>query len=418
MIAEPETERVDEQKYLLGGKIYLAGDSRLQEALARVHGTPTRPRCLCIDGGVEMYVSKFEEFIIKRMPQRGVEHALTCPSYELPSDSEMGLCGDAIIDRGSEGVELRLAYPLARHHGRGRHAGQASAVENVNAGRKQLSLGGTLRYLWAHAGFNRWYPSMQGRRSYGVVRRFLLQSCQQIRAKGFRLSERVFIPEPFDIEKATAIAERHRQALLTLLSTEGELRFKMMIAVGELKQLRATALGFGLVLKHLPDRQLLLDQAAGDRVKRAFEQELAAWSAGAVRLIVACLIFGRNELCLEIQSLAIMMTDAHWIPLDSVVEKDLLDKLVTEERTFIKPLQYGEVRTGQAPNVQLLDAGPRPVSLDIVSAFLSCEERAAKLRSIANRGTPTWVWDAARDANPPVLPAPTYPSTRASRLGS
>lgn len=403
------------QRYLVNGKIYVADDPRLQEVLARIHRTPIRPRCLCVEGGAQMYVSKFDDFIIKRMPERGGEHAPTCPSFDLPSESDVRLRSDAIIDRGAEGVELRLAFPLTHYRARGRRAGQAFAAEDINAERKQLTLGGALRYLWARAGFNRWYPRMQGKRSYGVVRTFLLQSCQQINAKGLRLSERVFIPEPFDIHRAAAIAERHRQALATLLAPEGESRFKMMIAIGELKELRTTTLGFSLVLKHFPDRPLLLDQKAGERTKRTFAEELAAWSGGSVRLIVACLIVARNELCLEVQSLSIMMADARWIPLDSVTERDLLDKLVAEERTFIKPLHYGEAEAGQGPNVQLLDAGPRPVPLDMVSAFLDSEERAAKLRSIASRGASTWVWDAARNGSSPALPAPVYSPTRASR---
>jgi len=400
------------QRYLVNGKVYKADDPQLQEVLGRIHGTPLRPRCLCVEGGVEMYVSKFDEFIVKRMPERGVEHSPTCPSYDLPSESDERLRGDAIIDLGPEGVEVRLAFPLTRYRVRGRRVGLPSAAEDVNAEQQQLSLGGMLRYLWAHAGFNRWYPSMQGKRSYAVVRKFLLQSCQQIRAKGLRISERVFIPEPFDIQQAAAIAERHRQALSALMWTEGESRFKMMIAIGELKELRTTALGFGVVLKHLPERQLLLAQAAGERAKRTFEDELAAWSVGGMRLIVACLIFARNELCLEVQSLAIMMTDAHWIPLDSVAEKALIDKLVTAERTFIKPVRYGNAEVNEGPTVQLLDAGPGPRPLDMVGAFLNANERAAKLRRITSRGAPTWIWDAARDSIPPELPP------RSSRLSN
>ena len=111
---------MDEQRYLINGRIFAAHDPGLQEALARVHGTPARPRCLCVAEGVEMYVSKFSDFVIKRMPETGAEHRPTCPSYELPA-SESGLgevLGEAIIERGPEGVELRLDFPLTRRIGR------------------------------------------------------------------------------------------------------------------------------------------------------------------------------------------------------------------------------------------------------------------------------------------------------------
>ncbi len=77
---------MDEQRYLINGRIFAAHDPGLQDALARIYGTPARPRCLCVDEGVEMYVSKFSDFVIKRMPETGAEHRPTCPSYELPRE--------------------------------------------------------------------------------------------------------------------------------------------------------------------------------------------------------------------------------------------------------------------------------------------------------------------------------------------
>jgi hypothetical protein len=76
---------------------------------------------LCIGEGVEIYVSKFRDFVIKRMPETGSQHRPTCPSYELPA-SESGLgevLGETIIERGPDGVELRLHCPLTRSIGHG-----------------------------------------------------------------------------------------------------------------------------------------------------------------------------------------------------------------------------------------------------------------------------------------------------------
>src|SRR5436309_15428018 len=110
---------MDEQSYLINGKVFAAHEPALQEALARIYGTPVRPRCMCVSGGVEMYVSKFNEFVIKRMPETGAEHHPTCSSYELAAaDSGLGqVLGDAIIDRGQGVVELRLDFPLTRRIG-------------------------------------------------------------------------------------------------------------------------------------------------------------------------------------------------------------------------------------------------------------------------------------------------------------
>ncbi len=193
----------------------------------------------------------------------------------------------------------------------------------------------------------------------------------------------------------------------------------MMIAIGELKELRATALGYELVLKHLPDCAFMLDHKAGERAKRAFEAELLAWSAGQVKLIAACLFYAKREHLYQIESLTLMMTSSQWIPLDHACEKDLVDKLVAEQRAFLKPLRYEAKHAGRFPNFLLLDAGERPVALDILSPFLTDQDRAAKARAIAARSPNGWAWDTAQEALVPDLPpqAAAPPGTRRTASG-
>ena len=401
-----EVQRVEEQRYLINGKVYAPHDPGFQEALARIYGTPARPRCLCVVGGVEMYVSKFQDFVIKRMPESGTEHAPTCPSYELPpNESGLGqLLGEAIIERGADAVELRLDFPLTQCPGRGRAFRLPETPREVPVARKQLSLRGLLNYLWGQAGLKRWYPRMQGKRSYGVVRKFVLQACEEVETKGLRLAERVFIPEPFVLDHAAEIAKRHREALSLLLSANRQLEFKMMIAIGELKELNPTAMGYRLVLKHLPDCALFLERKAGERAKAIFERELLAWSNGQVKLVAACLIHAKQDRCYQVDLLTLMMVSAQWIPLDHTSEKDVVDKLVAEERTFIKPLRYSAHDIGELPNFQLLDAAARPIALDVLNAFLSENERAAKVKAIDTRDPKGWLWDTVHDSVIPELP--------------
>jgi|SRR5437899_3961023 len=109
---------------------------------------------------------------------------------------------------------------------------------------------------------------MQGKRTYAVLRKFLLQACDEIETKGLCLSERVFIPESFVLDSAAEISKRHREALSLLLSPEANLQFEMMIAMGELKDFKATTLDYQIVLKHLPECAFFLEQGTGDRTKR------------------------------------------------------------------------------------------------------------------------------------------------------
>jgi hypothetical protein len=396
---------MDEQRYLINGRAFSAQDPALQDELARVYGTPIRPRCLCVPAGIEMYVSRFDEFVIKRMPETGDEHCPTCPSYELPAnESGLGeMLGKATIERGSDVVELRLGFPLTRRAGRSA-ACELKSPTQLTVAQKKLGLRGLLHYLWERGGFNRWYPRMQNKRSYWVLRKHLIQACDEVEAKGLRLSKRVFIPETFALDQVTAIARRRAEAMSILVSPASDARFNMIIAIGELKELKATTLGYHLVLKHLHDCSLYLEPRTGERTKTLFETELSAWDSGKVRLVAACLIHAKREHCYHVDSLTLMMTSAQWIPLDHLYEKDIVDALIAEERTFIKPLRYEARDAAKFPNFQLLDAGTRPVALDIVSPFLDEAERAAKLKAVGTRAPKPWLWDTANHAVIPNLP--------------
>src|SRR3546814_10419832 len=51
--------------------------------------------------------------------------------------------------------------------------GESDSVRTDGA---KLTLRGTLHYLWEQAGFNRWAPAMSGKRSWGVIRKYILQA--------------------------------------------------------------------------------------------------------------------------------------------------------------------------------------------------------------------------------------------------
>ena len=59
---------MEADRYFIRGRTYAGSDPSIQDALAGVYESSERPRCMCIPGGVEMYVAKHAEFVIKRMP--------------------------------------------------------------------------------------------------------------------------------------------------------------------------------------------------------------------------------------------------------------------------------------------------------------------------------------------------------------
>ena len=263
---------MEEQRFSINGKTYTSRDPALQDALARVYDRPERPRCMCQRGGIEMYVAKHRLYVVKRMPETGHQHHATCVSYE-PELGQSGLgelIGEAIIERSPELIELCVDFPLSRAPGRTSVRGAAQELAEINAPRHRMSLRAVMHFLFERAGFNRWYPAMEGKRTQGVMHKYLLEAADGIQTKGVTLSERLYVPEQFHEEHKSEIAERRRSKLAVLQSPEDDVQFKMALVLGEYKCEEASPLGRKVWLKHMPDAPLFIDSKAWERIERAF----------------------------------------------------------------------------------------------------------------------------------------------------
>lgn len=400
---------MDATRYFIRGRTFLATDPGLQDALGRVYDSSERPRCMCVPGGVEMYVARHAEFVIKRMPDSGRLHHATCPSFEPePGTSGLGeLLGEAVVEHAPEQVEIRTAFPLARLTGRPiPHQEAVDDPASVSAPRKRMSLRAVLHFLYDRAGFNRWYPAMAGRRSQAVIRRFLLAAAQGVTLKGGTLEERLFVPEQFRAAEAEEIGERRRRRLALLLSPEADVQFKMAILIGQFNGVESTAYGRRLTVKHMPDAPLYIDNKAWERAERAYGAILQAVDADVEhkpRVLMAALIYAKRERIYQVDSLSLMLVTDQWIPLDGLHELPLVEALQREGRSFLKPLKFDAKSSAPFPNVLLLDAGSAPVPLHVDSPFLSAKERALKEKAVAALGPGAWLWRT--DAPLPELPA-------------
>lgn len=410
-------------RYAINGDEVTSSDPRFQDLLAAAYNVGTNPRCPCVSGGVEMYIAKYREFVVKRMPGTGEQHHPTCPSYEPPTgQSGLGeVLGEAIIERTAELTEVRLDFPLARRLGRSVTAGEPGEKTEVAALRRRLGLRGLLHLLWERAGFNRWYPRMAGKRSWWVVRKHLLDAAREIETKGLRLADRLLIPEPFRLEEASEIAQRRAQSMAILLSPSEDVEFKMMVAIGELKEFAPTEIDYRILLMHMPDSPLYMEKRAGDKFKKVFSYEYETWvhqksgerekreGAGPpeLRFIFAGLIYARRENVFAVDTATIIMTTAYWVPVDYTYERTLADELVRQGRGYLKPLRYESRRGASFPNFILLDTGDRPTALDIISPFMPDKERGTKELALKGRQPPGWVWRIDEGAAFPVLPAVT-----------
>jgi hypothetical protein len=398
---------MEEQRFLIKGRTYRASEPELQEALALVYDTAERPRCICVRGGVEMYVAKHRQYVVKRMPDSGHRHHATCASYE-PELGQSGLgelIGESIIEHSPESVELRVDFPLARIPGRAIARGAAQEPAEINAPRHRMSLRAVMHFLFERAGFNRWYPAMEGKRTQGVMHRYLLEAADGIQTKGVTLSERLYVPEQFHEERKTEIAERRRGKLAVLQSPEDDAQFKMALVLGEFKGTEASPLGRKVWIKHMPDAPLFIDSKAWKRIERAYGGLLEAPDADTKtkqRVVICALIYAKREHTYQIDTASFMLTTDNWIPIEGVHEVDLIQALTEQKRRFMKPLRYDARSMAAYPNVLLLDTGARPTPLHVVSTLMDLRDRAAKEKALKTQAADAWVWHT--DKKMPLLP--------------
>ena len=130
-----------------------------------------------------------------------------------------------------------------------------------------MSLRAVMHFLFERAGFNRWYPAMEGKRTQGVMHKYLLEAADGVQTKGVTLSERLYVPEQFHEEHKSEIAERRRSKLAVLQSPEDDVQFKMALVLGEYKCDEASPLGRKVWLKHMPDAPLFIDAKAWERIE-------------------------------------------------------------------------------------------------------------------------------------------------------
>jgi Protein of unknown function (DUF1173) len=393
-------------RYFIKGRTYSAVDPGLQDGLARLYGSSERPRCLCVPGGVEMYIARHAEYVVKRMPDTGNQHHPTCPSFEPePGTSGLGeLLGEAIIEHSPDQVEVRTDFPISRMPGKSMPRAEAvTDPPEVHAPRKRMSLRALLHFLYERAGFNRWYPAMEGRRNQGVLHKYLSEAARGVLLKGAMLDERLYVPEPFRTEFKEQIGERRRKKLALLLSHEDAVQFKMAILVGEYNGSEPTTFGRRIIVKHLPDVPLYMQSKAWERVERSYGAILQARDADVSRkprVMLAALIYAKREHVYRIDTLSMMLTSDQWVPLEGLHELPLIEALQRAQRAFIKPLKY-DARTAAAfPNVLLLDCGKVPLPMHVLSAFADAKERALKEMAVATCGMSAWVWTTDKEMPP------------------
>jgi hypothetical protein len=336
------------------------------EAIAQAYSRRRRPRCLCCPEGIEMYVARLGDgYIVKRMPETGSRHAPDCPSFE-PSAELTGLrhlLGKAIKEDPNTGMTtLRLGFSLSKRPRRIAPTRAMPDKSTASSAISRLSLRGLLHYLWDQAELTRWHPGFESRRSWGTVRRQLLQAATQMAICGESLATRLYVPEPFHLDRQEGIAARRREVWGCAGGAIGG-RQRLLLLIAEVKEIAPGRHGHKAVIKHVPDIGFAIDDSLYHRLAERFGQELELWSASdSIRMLMIATLSISAAGLPHIAELSLMTATAQWLPVETVAEQMLVDASVRNHRAFLKLLRYDVHSDTRIASLAMTDRGaPTPM---------------------------------------------------------
>jgi hypothetical protein len=354
-----------------------------------------------------MYIAKVAgKFVMKRMPNSGGDHSPACDSYEPPPElSGLGqVMGSAIQEDPDEGlIALRFDFSLSKVAGRAAPTPSGGESDSVKTDGNKLTLRGTLHYLWEEAGFNRWAPSMSGKRSWYVIRKYLLLSAEDKMAKGSSLTDQLYVPESFNAEKKDEITQR-RMALMSRVAAPVKGARRLMLVIGEVKEIAQSRYGHKIVFKHLPDCHFMINEDLHKRLLKRFDIELGLWDALEDSHLMAIGTFGVSAQGItSLEEVALMAVTENWIPFESTFDKMVIDAMTRASRRFMKSMRYNLPSSKPLACIVASDTFPEPTAMYVLTPGTSEEYEDALTDLVQESKLSSWIWRAG-ESEMPLLP--------------
>lgn len=402
--------------YEVDGRPLHADAPGFGRAIAACQANGHRPRCLCQARGAPMYVARLGTgYIVKRMPGTGQQHAPACPHYAPPDDGSglALLLGSAISEDPTTGcTTLKLDFALTRMAGRSVTPANGEGGDSARTRGPRLSLRALLHYLWEQAELTRWHPGFAGKRTWAIVRRHLLLAAQQMVVGGHALASQLYVPAPFNVEGRDTINARRQAQWQHALPMPGRPQ-RLMLLIGEVKEISRARYGYKAIVKHLPDQAFMLDDALYRQLGRRFSTELELWATDDEIHMMMAATFGLNAAgAPAVHEVCLVPVTGQWLPVVDSIDGQLVAHLVEHGRSFIKVLPYGLGHELFTASATLTDCGVDAPTLHIARDRSDVQVETADGRE---GGNPIeWVWQVA--ATPiPCLPGATPHGHRIQR---
>jgi|10_taG_2_1085330.scaffolds.fasta_scaffold07627_4 hypothetical protein len=394
---------------MIDGRRISRRDPCLVDLLKDAYSKKLRPLCLCQEGGIEMYIAQINHrFYLKRMPSSAGEHHSWCNSYEPPAQlSGLGeVMGEAITEDQITGdANLKLAFSLSQKKGGRAPAPTGESVsDTVSADPKRLTLLSLFHYLWERGKLNQWRPDETGRKNWAAVRQRLLLASASMTTKNNPLAQYLYIPETFFLDRKEEIENRRLARLMTFASEKNGSR-PLMLLIGEVKSFDPSRYGFKAVIKHMPEKHIMLDKKLYERLQKRFMSAMEMWDElenshllviGTVNVSVS----GR----LEFLELSLILVNEEWLPIENGFDHLLVTSLMNSGRHFTKGLRYNMGSDRPLAFAVLTDTSPKNTALYVVPPGAIEDYREALDELVEDPGLNSWVWDMEAQEEQPSMP--------------
>jgi hypothetical protein len=393
--------------------------------MAKAKAVPGYCLCLCTTPARKLVIRTVRKRnFLAVWPHDGHNHHYACPFYRDQEDAHSASNGVLpAVKETAHGFEIATEFQLERvfrANGDIPPEDPDDAVVNTPTGqrpsRSRMGLLGVIHHLWKESGLNTW--GFKWTRDWWRVTQALLPVMEQGKLGSRPMPDCMFLVPELHPGRMPAIERAWGEFKDSLVPREGLTRLGLIL--GEAMLMERSRYGFRLTLRHFPPYLYFSDELRGKLATSYPKAYHRIGNREKQTVIALCLVELTANGNLSVTDAALMPTSRHFIPIDSSYEAALADLLVTQNRSFIKPLS---VRSGEStlPDFILTDTSPEHV-LEVfgMNTHEYVERKIAKLAIYKAEGKPVWSWEPSISAEPPQLPSSVRAAGKApkgSRIG-
>lgn len=337
----------------------ISNPAKFQESLKLAKDTKSFATCGCdTTQELRLYVHTAHVssvLSLRRFPHTGPAHATDCKYYcRINKDGGVGTYTNDAIREEDGTLRISMNYSLRVSPDKTEHPQPENVLppSRVSVTKKlpKLSLLGLLHLLWENTSTHMWVPAFKDRRSMNGVMGRIYNEAKTIRQGRTTLSDVLLLQERASCNLAAIkhAVDSHRR--LVVISELARWQDKYEKGTGTLPVANP-------VKNSMP--YLNTDPVRWKDTLARFWREVAWWKQGGKVIVIAVTdvpVCGESNNA-QVRQVCMMMVSPRFIPLDSSFEGILEDKLVREDRAFIKPLRYDSALNEFHPDFCLTDTG-------------------------------------------------------------